>query len=112
MEKSKAKAIVAKAINDGGITIENGEIARHTDGYQYADYGISTSDIEQAVKAVIAFDGNCGLWVDRGIIYVDHSIYQRNRELALQFAREHDQLTIYEWSTGRCIDCATGNYSD
>ena len=112
MEKSNAKAIVLKAIRDGGITIENGEIARHLDGYQYADYGFATGDIEQAVKAVVRFNGNCGLWVDHGIIYIDHSIYQKDRELALQFAREHDQLTIYEWSTGRCIDCATGNYSD
>ena len=64
---------IRKLMNNEGLTLKNGKIITYKSGWQVADYGIEAKSAEEAIKAVRAMGGNCGIWVENGIYYIDHS---------------------------------------
>ena len=60
-----------KKLTDGdGITLKNGKPIRFKTGWQVADYGIETTCPREAITAVKAYNGNCGVWFENGIYYI------------------------------------------
>lgn len=94
-----------KLENNDGLTLKNGKIIIYKTGYQVATEGIETTDIKEAMKAIKAFNGNCGVWFENGIYYIDKSHRVTTKRDALQLGREKNQISILQWSTMKLIYC-------
>lgn len=94
-----------KLENNDGLTLKNGKIITYKTGYQVATEGIETTDIKEAMKAIKAFNGNCGVWLENGIYYIDKSHRVTTKKDALQLGREKNQISILQWRTMKLIYC-------
>ena len=56
-----------KIENNGGLTLKNGKIIEYKSGYQVATEGVTTTDITKVRALMLAFNGNCGLWLEDGV---------------------------------------------
>lgn len=91
--------------NGGGFTLKGGKKIRFKTGYQVADYGIETTCAREAINAVKAMKGNCGVWFENGIYYIDHSFRVSVKREALRIGREHNQISIYCWANDKLAYC-------
>lgn len=91
--------------NNDGLTLKNGKIITYKTGYQVATEGIETTDIREAMKAIKTFNGNCGVWLENGIYYIDKSHRESTKKNALALGREKNQISILQWSTMKLIYC-------
>ena len=94
-----------KLENNDGLTLKNGKIITYKTGYQVATEGIETTDIKEAMKAIKAFNGNCGVWLENGIYYIDKSHRENTKKKALEVGRNHNQISILQWATMNLIYC-------
>ena len=93
---------IRKLADGEGLTLKYGKIIRYKTGWQVADYGIETTSAQVAIEAVRRFGGNCGVWFENGVYYVDHSFRVVEKWRAMLIAEETDQISIYGWRTGKC----------
>lgn len=95
-----------KLQNNDGLTLKNGKIITYKSGYQVADCGIETADIQVAITAVRkTYNGNCGIWFSDGIYYIDHSFRISTKRQALEIGREHNQISILKWADMSLVYC-------
>ena len=94
-----------KIANNGGLTLKNGKIVSYKTGYQVATEGVMTTDINEVRKLMIAYDGNCGLWLENGIYYIDKSYRVNTKKEALEIGRKCNQISVLQWSTMNLIYC-------
>lgn len=59
--------------NNDGLTLKDNQPIEYKTGWQVADYGYECKTIEEAAAAIQKMNGNCGVWLENGIYYVDHS---------------------------------------
>ena len=90
---------IRKIQNNGGLTLKNGKIITYKSGWQVADYGIETKSVEEAMAAVRAMGGNCGIWLENGIYYIDHSFRVSTKHEAMKIGRAHNQISVLCWRT-------------
>ena len=93
---------IRKLTNNDGLTLKNGKVITYKSGWQVADHGIEAKSAEEAVKAVRAMGGNCGVWLENGIYYIDHSFRVTEKWRAMLIAEETEQISIYGWRAGKC----------
>lgn len=79
---------IKKLQNNDGLTLKGGKCITYKSGYQVATEGIETTDPQEAIKAVRAYGGNCGVWFENGIYYIDKSHRVTTKRDALQLGRE------------------------
>lgn len=91
--------------NHGGVTLRNGKEILYKSGWQVADYGVECKTAEAAAKAIENMNGNCGVWLENGIYYVDHSFRGDTKKKALEVGRAHNQISIYGWKKGNLAYC-------
>lgn len=96
---------IRKLSNDDGLTLKNGKIIHYKTGWQVADFGVEVTTAEEAIKAVKAYNGNCGVWFSNGIYYIDHSFRITTKREALAIGREHNQISIFGWKLQRLAYC-------
>lgn len=106
---------IKKIISDGGATLRRDGVAvKYNSGYQVSRrdcYIIDITETEElatAVNTVLAMLNRgefCGIWVNEGKAYIDISIRLADKAEALNMGRKLNQISIYEWSTGDCINC-------
>lgn len=94
-----------KIENNGGLTLKNGKIVSYKTGYQVATEGVMTTDINEVRKLLIAYNGNCGLWLENGIYYIDKSHRVNTKKEALEIGRKCNQISVLQWSTMNLIYC-------
>ena len=94
-----------KIDNNGGLTLKKGKIVEHKTGYQVATEGVTTSDITQVRALIIAFNGDCGLWLEDGIWYIDKCHRVSTKRDALNEGRAHNQISIFKWADKSLIYC-------
>jgi len=95
-----------KNLTDGdGLTLKNWNPIRYHSGWQVATEGLETSDPAAALDMVAAYSGTCGIWYEGGTYYIDRSHRENTKTRALQVGREHNQISIYGWKTGRLAYC-------
>ena len=90
---------IRKLTNNGGLTLKNGKIITYKSGWQVADHGIEAKSAEEAIKAVREMGGNCGIWLENGIYYIDHSFRVNTKREALAIGRAHSQICVFCWRT-------------
>lgn len=97
---------IRKLQNGEGLTLKGGAPIRYKSGWQVADHGIETYSAEIAIHYVrYVFKGNCGIWLENGIYYIDHSFRVNTKQQALEIGRAHNQISVYGWKTGKLAYC-------
>lgn len=92
------KSILKLKENDG-LTLKKGKMITYKSGYQVATEGIETTSPREAINAVKAYNGDCGVWFSEGIYYIDKSHRVNTKREALEVGRAHNQISVLCWKT-------------
>lgn len=90
---------IRKLTNNDGLTLKKGKIITYKSGWQVATEGIETRDAREAINAVKAYKGDCGIWYSEGIYYIDKSKRVSTKREALEIGRACNQISILCWRT-------------
>ena len=96
---------IKKLQNDDGLTLKNGKPITYKTGYQVATEGVETQDPREAINAVKAYNGNCGIWYSEGVYYIDKSHREATKRNALAIGKAHNQISILNWKNMGLIYC-------
>lgn len=96
---------IKKLANDEGLTLKKGVKINYKTGYQVATEGVECSTPKEAIEAVKAYGGNCGVWFYNGIYYIDKSHRVATKKDALKLGRECKQISILKWSNMSLVFC-------
>ena len=97
---------IRKLANNDGLTLKNGKPITYKSGWQVADHGIEAKSAEEAIKAVRRMGGNCGIWLENGIYYIDKSHRVNTKREALKIGRECNQISVLCWKNMGLVYCA------
>lgn len=92
-----------KIENNGGLTLRNGKPIEYKSGYQVATEGVTTTNITEVRALIIAFDGNCGLWLENGVWYIDRCHRVSTKREALEVGRACKQISVFKWANKSLI---------
>lgn len=90
---------IRKLRNNDGLTLKKGKIITYKSGWQVATEGIETRDAREAINAVKAYNGDCGIWYSEGIYYIDKSKRVNTKREALTIGRACNQISVLCWRT-------------
>lgn len=96
---------IIKLQENGGLTLKKGKIVTYRTGYQVATEGVECKTAREAITAVKAYNGDCGIWFSNGIYYIDKSKRISTKKEALAIGRAHNQISIYGWVKSNLIYC-------
>lgn len=96
---------VANLKETEGLTIKNYHAITYKSGWQVADHGVECNNVHDALIAIAKYDGNCGVWLENGIYYIDHSFRVSTKKEALKIGKEHNQISILKWSNMSLVYC-------
>ena len=94
-----------KLANNDGLTLKNGKLITYKSGYQVATEGLETADIQEAMKMIRNYKGNCGVWFSEGIYYIDKSHRVSTKKEALEIGRKCNQISVLKWATMGLVYC-------
>ena len=94
-----------KLHNNDGLTLKGGKIISYKTGYQVATEGLETTSAREAINAVKAYGGNCGVWFSNGVWFIDRSIRVNTKTEALKIGRDHNQISILGWRKMNLVYC-------
>ena len=94
-----------KLTNNDGLTLKKGKIITYKSGWQVATEGIETTDINEAIKAVRAYGGDCGIWFADGIYYIDKSHRVNTKREAIEIGRACKQISVLRWRDMGLVYC-------
>ena len=97
---------ILKLKNNVGLTLKGGKPIAYKTGYQVATEGIETTSARDAINAVKAFGGNCGIWFSEGIYYIDKSHRVNTKREALEVGRACNQISVLRWRDMGLVYCA------
>ena len=98
------RSILGLKDNDG-LTLKGGKRITYKSGYQVATEGIETTNAREAINAVKAYNGDCGVWYSGGIYYVDKSHRVSTKREALEVGRAHNQISVLNWRNMGLVYC-------
>lgn len=84
--------------NNGGLTLKNGKAITYKTGWQVATEGVQTTNINEVRGLIKKYNGNCGLWLENGVWYVDKSHRVNTKKEALRIGKECNQISVLKWS--------------
>ncbi len=96
---------IKKLQNNDGLTLKNGKPVTYKTGYQVATEGVETTNAKEAMNAVKAYNGTCGVWLSDGTYYIDKSHRESTKKNALKVGRNHNQISILKWADMSLIYC-------
>ena len=96
---------INKLANNDGLTLKAGKPITYKTGWQVATEGVEVRTAREALNAVKAYGGNCGVWLSDGIYYVDKSRRVNTKAEALHIGREHKQISIFGWAKKNLAYC-------
>ena len=91
--------------DNDGLTLKGGKRITYKTGYQVATEGIETTSAREAINAVKAYKGNCGIWFSNGIYYIDKSHRVDTKKKALEVGRAHNQISVLNWRNMGLVYC-------
>lgn len=94
-----------KLTDNDGMTLKNGQKIQYKTGYQVATMGIETKDINEAMQAIKAYGGNCGVWYSNNTYYIDRSHRVSTKKQALEIGRNCNQISVLKWADMSLIYC-------
>lgn len=91
--------------NNDGLTLKKGEKIAYKTGYQVATEGVEATSIEEAMKYIEMYNGNCGIWYSEGVWYIDKSHRVSTKKEALKVGRECNQQSVLKWADMSLVWC-------
>jgi hypothetical protein len=88
-----------KLAENDGLTLKNGKCIVYKSGWQVATEGKETRDVNEAMRMVKEYKGNCGVWFSEGIYYVDKSHRVNTKREAIEIGRACNQISVLCWRT-------------
>lgn len=88
---------IKKLRDNDGLTLKAGKPITYKSGWQVATEGIETTDAREAINAVKAYGGNCGVWYSEGVYYIDKSHRVNTKREALNIGRQNSQISVLGW---------------
>lgn len=89
---------IRKLTDNDGLTLKNGKQITYKSGWQVATEGVECTTPEDAIKAVRAYNGNCGVWLSDGIYYIDKSHRVSTKREAMKVGRDCNQISVLKWA--------------
>ena len=96
---------IKKLQNNGGLTLKNGKPITYKSGWQVATMGVECKNAREAMNAVKAYGGNCGIWYADGIYYIDKSHRVNTKHEAMEIGRKCNQISILRWDGMKLAYC-------
>lgn len=96
--------LLTLADNDG-LTLKNGYAITYKSGWQVATEGVECVSPADAMAAIHAYGGTCGVWYAGGIYYIDKSHRVNTKHEALEIGRACNQISILNWRTMGLVYC-------
>lgn len=93
------KKMLEALTNNDGLTLKNFEAITYKSGWQVATEGVEVKTVEEALAAIEAYNGNCGVWYSEGIYYIDKSHRVNTKREAMEIGRAHNQISVLNWRT-------------
>lgn len=97
---------ILKLKNNDGLTLKKGKKITFKTGYQVATEGVECHTAKEAIQAVKAYGGDCGVWYSDGIYYIDKSHRVSTKRKALEVGRACNQISVLCWRTMGLVYCA------
>ena len=88
---------IKKLANNDGLTLKNGKPITYKTGWQVATEGVECKTAREAINAVKAYNGNCGVWYSEGVYYIDKSHRVNTKREALEVGKAHNQISVLSW---------------
>ena len=96
---------IRKLTDNDGLTLKNGKQITYKSGWQVATEGVECTTPEDAIKAVRAYNGNCGVWLSDGIYYIDKSHRVNTKREAMEVGRACNQISVLKWANMSLAYC-------
>ena len=90
---------INKLTNNDGLTLKAGKPITYKSGWQVATEGVECKSAREAINAVKAYKGDCGIWFADGIYYVDKSHRVNTKREAMEIGRACHQISVLKWAT-------------
>ena len=90
---------INKLTENDGLTLKNGKLITYKSGWQVATEGVECHTAREAINAVKAYGGNCGVWFADGIYYIDKSHRVNTKREAMEIGRACNQISVLNWRT-------------
>ena len=90
---------ILKLQNNDGLTLKKGKAITYKSGWQVATEGVECKTAREAINAVKAYNGNCGVWFADGIYYIDKSHRVNTKKEAIEIGRACNQISVLNWKT-------------
>lgn len=95
-----------RALKDNdGLTLKHGKKITYQTGWQVATEGVECKSAEEAMKAVRAYKGDCGIWLNDGTYYIDKSKRVNTKHEAMEIGRACNQISVLKWSNMSLAYC-------
>jgi len=98
------RSILRLRDNDG-LTLKAGRPIVYKTGWQVATEGIATTSAREAINAVKAYNGDCGIWFSDSVYYIDKSHRVNTKREALEIGRANNQISILRWRDMGLVYC-------
>lgn len=94
-----------KLQDNDGLTLKNGKKINYKSGWQVATEGKETTDMQEAMRFIKEYKGNCGIWFSEGVWYIDKSKRISTKKEAMRIGKECNQISILKWSNMSLTYC-------
>lgn len=96
---------IRKLQENDGLTLKAGKPIAYKSGWQVATEGVECKTAREAINAVKAYNGTCGVWYAGGIYYIDKSHRVNTKREAMEIGRECKQISVLRWRDMGLIYC-------
>ena len=96
---------ILKLQNNDGLTLKKGKAITYKSGWQVATEGVECKTAREAINAVKAYNGNCGVWFADGIYYIDKSHRVNTKKEAMKIGRACNQISVLRWKNMSLAYC-------
>ena len=96
---------ILKLQNNDGLTLKKGKAITYKSGWQVATEGVECKTAREAINAVKAYNGNCGVWFADGIYYIDKSHRVNTKKEAMEIGRACRQISVLNWKNMSLAYC-------
>ena len=88
-----------KLTNNDGLTLKAGKVITYKSDWQVATEGQETADIQEAMKMIRQYNGDCGGGYREGIDYIDKGHRVNTKREAMEIGRQCNQISVLCWRT-------------
>ena len=96
---------INKLNNNDGLTLKKGKMITYKSGWQVATEGVEVKTAREAINAVKAYGGDCGVWFSEGVYYIDKSKRVNTKREAMEIGRACNQISVLKWANMSLAYC-------